>query len=97
MTKISNDFILGGIIGFFFYNYFYVFILGFSIGIFVQENYGSLPNLLKCSMKSLKSNSQSICNYYLTKDGSGEPVEQKTKTNEDETFENKLDEMTKVE
>ena len=42
MSKLSKEFIFGGVLGYFFSTNFFIFGLGFATGILIQEKFGSL-------------------------------------------------------
>ena len=87
MNPISNDFILGTLIGYFLQNYLIIFMLGLISGIVVVEKYGSIANMFKSSIKSTNGNIREIFSTYMKRNSlivENEPVEK-------EIIENKLD------
>ena len=78
---LNNDFILGGILGFFLYNNIFVFILGISTGILVQENYGSIPQLIQRAFDSADKNAKLIYRHYFIRGiHNSDHIEDKTQT-----------------
>lgn len=81
MPKLNNEFVLGGILGFFLHQYFFVFLLGITTGVLVQENFGSFPNLFRWIGDRIVANGNLFYNQYVTK-GTNQPVEEKTNIHE---------------
>ncbi len=74
MPNISNDFILGALIGYFLQNYLIVFILGLASGVVVVERYGSVSNIFSWLMEHSTDNIREIVSLYIKK----KPVEKST-------------------
>ena len=77
MFKLNNDFVLGSLLGFFLYHYFFVFLLGITTGIIVQDKYGSFPNLMRWIGDRIVANGNAFYKVYISKD-TIENVEEKT-------------------
>jgi hypothetical protein len=87
MIQISNEFIVGTLIGYFLQNYFIIFILGIFSGIVIVEKYGLISNIGKLSLKNTNEFVRELFTTYIK----GKPF--KTENNElvKELSENKLD------
>ena len=87
MRPISNEFILGTLIGYFLQNYFIIFILGLVSGILVVEKYGAISNIFKWSIKSTNENVREIFSSYIKR----APLIIEKNTLEKDECENKLE------
>ena len=87
MSPISNEFILGTLIGYFLQNYFIIFILGLISGILIVEKYGSISNTCKWSIKNANENVREIFSTYIKR----KPIVMDIPTNEKENNNIKLD------
>jgi hypothetical protein len=67
MPNLSNDFILGALIGYFLQNYFIIFILGLACGAFIVERYGSFSNVFKWLLSHSTDNIRDIFSTYFRK------------------------------
>ena len=67
MPNLSNDFILGALIGYFLQNYFIIFILGLACGAFIVERYGSFSNVFKWLLSHSTDNIRDIFSMYFNK------------------------------
>ena len=76
MSGLSNDFILGCLMGYFLYNYFVIFLLGFAVSAVIQEKYGSVNSFLKWGIERVRQNTFSVYRTYIRRDNS--PIEAST-------------------
>lgn len=74
MPNISNDFVLGALIGYFLQNSLIVFVLGLASGVVIVERYGSVSNIFSWLMTHSTDNIREIVSLYLKK----KPVEKNT-------------------
>jgi hypothetical protein len=65
MPNLSNDFILGALIGYFLQNYFIIFILGLACGAFMVERYGSFSSVFKWLLSHSTDNIRDIYSTYF--------------------------------
>ena len=65
MPNLSNDFILGALIGYFLQNYFIIFILGLACGAFIVEQYGSISSVFKWLLSHSTDNLRDIYSMYF--------------------------------
>jgi len=87
MSRISNELILGLIIGYFLQNYLIIFILGLCSGMFIVEKYGAMSNICKWSYKSTNENIREMFSTYIKR----KPLVIEDPTDEKLNAENKLD------
>jgi hypothetical protein len=87
MSTISNELILGLLIGYFLQNYLIIFILGLCSGIFIVEKYGPISNICKWSYKSTNENIREVFSAYIRR----KPVVIENNTVENENVEKKTD------
>jgi len=76
MAGFTNDFILGCLMGYFLYNYFVIFILGFGVSAIIQEKYGSISSFLNWIIERVRDNTFSVYRTYIRRDNT--PIEQRT-------------------
>lgn len=76
MAGFTNDFILGCLMGYFLYNYFVIFILGFGVSAIIQEKYGSISTFLNWVIERVRDNTFSVYRTYIRRDNT--PIEQRT-------------------
>jgi hypothetical protein len=76
MSGLSNDFILGCLMGYFLYNYFVIFLLGFAVSAVIQEKYGSINSFLKWGIERVRHNTFGVYRTYIRRDNS--PIEPST-------------------
>jgi len=76
MSGLSNDFILGCLMGYFLYNYFVIFLLGFAVSAVIQEKYGSVNSFLKWAIERVRHNTFGVYRTYIRRDSS--PIEPST-------------------
>ena len=76
MAGFTNDFILGCLMGYFLYNYFVIFILGFGVSAIIQEKYGSISSFLNWVIERVRDNTFSVYRTYIRRDNT--PIEQRT-------------------
>lgn len=76
MTGLTNDFILGCLMGYFLYNYLVIFLLGFAVSAVIQEKYGSVNEFLKWGIERTRANTFSVYRTYIRRDNT--PIEQRT-------------------
>lgn len=76
MAGFTNDFILGCLMGYFLYNYFVIFILGFGVSAIIQEKYGSISSFLNWVIERIRDNTFSVYRTYIRRDNT--PIEQRT-------------------
>ena len=74
MPNISNDFVLGALIGYFLQHSLIVFVLGLASGIVIVERYGSVSNIFSWLMAHSTDNIREIVSLYIKK----KPVEKNT-------------------
>jgi hypothetical protein len=86
MSSISNDFILGALIGYFLQNYPIIFILGLVSGIFIVEKYGSVKSMWTWLFTHSVDNFREIATTYIKR----KPIVIEKRTEEKKT-EEKLD------
>ena len=67
MPNLSNDFILGALIGYFLQNYFIIFILGLACGAFIVERYGSISSVFSWLLYHSTDNIRDIFSTYFKK------------------------------
>jgi hypothetical protein len=65
MSSISNDFILGALIGYFLQNYFIIFIFGLLSGILIVEKYGSVKSMWSWLFSHSVDNFREIVSTYI--------------------------------
>lgn len=73
MSKLSKEFILGSVLGYFFSNNFFIFGLGFTTGILVQEKYGSLYKFTQFTYETI---SNKVNKYFVKVDKTSIPDDQ---------------------
>lgn len=76
MAGFTNDFILGCLMGYFLYNYFVIFVLGFGVSAVIQEKYGSISSFLNWVIERVRDNTFSVYRTYIRRDNT--PIEQRT-------------------
>jgi hypothetical protein len=76
MTSLSNDFILGCLMGYFLYNYFVIFLLGFAVSAVIHEKYGSIASFLNWGQERIRHNASSVYRTYIRRENI--PIEQRT-------------------
>lgn len=68
MTGVSNDFILGCLIGYFLYNYLVIFLISFALSTIIQEKYGSVNSFLKWGIERVRDNTFSVYRTYIRRE-----------------------------
>jgi len=81
MIGVSNDFVLGCLIGYFVYNYLVIFLISFALSTIIQEKYGSVNSLLKWILERIHYNTFSFYRSYIRRENI--PIEQRTDSKTD--------------
>jgi hypothetical protein len=76
MIGVSNDFILGCLIGYFLYNHIVIFLISFALSTIIQEKYGSVNSFLKWTIERVRDNTFSIYRTYILRENI--PIELRT-------------------
>ena len=82
MPSISNDFLLGGVFGFFLYHYFFVFLLGLTSGILIIDNFGSLTNFCVWLFHRARDNFNQVYHYYFLRNIPDDAINQEILNND---------------
>jgi hypothetical protein len=73
MNSLSNDFILGCLMGYFLYNHFVIFLLGFAVSAVIHQKYGSVSSFLNWGIERIRHNTFSFYRTYIRRENS--PIE----------------------